>query len=106
MSFHFLVRFDPLPAKAAEFREELLRVVGLTRAERGCLSIRAFESVREPIAFGIYSEWVDEAAFDLHAKMPHTARFIAAAEQLLGRPVEGLRSHPIGGGPGAGAAGR
>jgi quinol monooxygenase YgiN len=102
MSLYFLVRFDPLPGKAAEFREELLRVVELTRTEKGCLSIRAFESVREPAAFGIYSEWVDEAAFDLHAKMPHTARFITAAERLLGRPVEGLRSRSIGGGPGAG----
>jgi quinol monooxygenase YgiN len=98
MSFHFLVRFDPLPGKAAEFREELLRVVELTRTEKGCLSILAFESVREPAAFGIHSEWVDEAAFDLHGQMPHTMRFVAAAEQLLGRPVEGLRSRPIGGG--------
>ena len=100
MSFHFMVRFDPLPGKAAEFREELLRVVELTRTEKGCVSIRALESVHEPAAFGIFSEWVDEAAFDLHVQMPHTARFIAAAEQLLGRPVEGLRSRVIGGGAG------
>lgn len=104
MSSHFLVRFDPLPGKAAEFRDELLRVVELSRNEEGCLSIRAFESVREPAAFGIYSEWVDESAFDLHARLPHTARFIAAAGQLLGRPIEGLRSHQIRRGPSAGAA--
>jgi quinol monooxygenase YgiN len=105
MSFHFLVRFDPLPGKAAEFREELMRVVEMTRTENGCLSIRAFESLREPKAFGIYSEWVDEAAFDLHAQIPYTIRFITAAEQLLGQPVQGLRSRSLGGGPGAGAAG-
>jgi quinol monooxygenase YgiN len=84
--------------RRAESCNELMRVVELTRTEKGCLSIRAFESVREPVAFGIYSEREDEAACDLHAQMPHTARFIAAAEQLLGRPVEGLRSHLIGGG--------
>jgi len=26
-----------------------------------------------------YSEWVDEAAFELHAALPHTVRFFAAA---------------------------
>lgn len=31
MSFHFLVRFEPMPEKAGEFREELLRVVESAR---------------------------------------------------------------------------
>jgi quinol monooxygenase YgiN len=79
----------------AESRDELMRVVELVHAESGCLSIRALGSAGEPAAFGIHSEWVDEAAFGLHARMPHTVRFIAAAEQLLGRPVEGLRSPAI-----------
>jgi hypothetical protein len=42
--------------------------------------MRAFESVREPFAFAIHSEWVDEAAFEVHAQLP----------------VEGLRSRQIG----------
>lgn len=76
MPFHCLVRFDALPGKAVEFREELLRAVGLPRSEKDCLSIRAFQSMRRPAAFGIYSEWVDETAFDLHAQMPHAVRFV------------------------------
>lgn len=104
MPFHFLVRFDPPPGKATEFRKELLRVIAPTRAEIGCVGIEVFESVREPFAFAIHSTWVDEKAFDFHAQLPHTVRFVAAAEELLGRPVEGLRSRQIGGGPGAGAA--
>ncbi len=104
MSFHFLVRFDPPPGKAAEFRRELLRTIEPTRAESGCVRIQVFESVREPFAFAIHSEWVDEAAFDVHAQLPHTVRFLAAAEEVLGRPVQGVRSRQIGGGPGAGAA--
>lgn len=98
MTFHFLIRFQPLPGREAAFREELLRVLPPTRAESGCVSIRAFESVREPAGFAIHSEWVDEAAFDLHAQAPHTRRFVAAAEKLLGHAVEGLRSREIAGG--------
>ena len=95
MSFHFIVRFEPLPGKEAEFREEMLRVAEPSRAEAGCLAIQHFESVREPIVFAIHSEWTDETAFELHARMPHTLRFLAAAETLLTHPVNGLRLRKI-----------
>jgi quinol monooxygenase YgiN len=102
---HFIVRFEPLPGKEAEFRGELLRVVAPSRAEPGCLAIRAFESLREPFVFAIHSEWADEAAFDLHAKLPHTVRFLEAAKRYLSHPVQGLRTTEIAGGTGDGAAG-
>jgi len=88
-----------------EFREELLRTVEPTRAEIGCLAIYVFQSIREPSVFAIHSKWVDEAAFELHAQLPHTVRFLGAAEGLLTHPVQGLRSKEIGGGAGAGADG-
>jgi quinol monooxygenase YgiN len=105
VSIHFLVRFEPRPGKETQFREELLRVVDPSRAEIGCLAIHVFESLREPPMFAIHSEWVDEAAFELHARLPHTVRFLQAAKELLTHPVEGLRSREIGGGAGAGAGG-
>jgi len=92
---HFFVRFEPQPGKEAEFREAMLRNVGPTRAEVGCLSLRTFESIREPRTFAIHSEFVDEAAFELHARLPHTVRFLQAAEKLLTHPVQGLRTHEI-----------
>ena len=102
MPFHCMVRFEPLPGKEAEFREELLRVNEPSRAEAGCLRIDVFETLRDPQVFAIYSEWVDEASFELHAALPHTVRFLAAAEKMLTHPVEGLRLRRIGGGAGAG----
>jgi quinol monooxygenase YgiN len=105
LSVHFIVRFEPLMGKETAFREELLRIVEPSRAEIGCLSIHAFESLREPFVFAIHSEWVDEAAFESHVTLPHTARFLGAAEELLTHPVQGLRSREIAGGAGAGASG-
>ena len=102
MSLHVIIRFEPLPGKAAEFRDELLRVNGPSRAEPGCLAIDVFESIREPYVFAVHSEWVDEAAFELHATLPHTRQFLETAETLLTHPVQGLRLRPIAGGPGAG----
>jgi quinol monooxygenase YgiN len=104
MSMHFIVRFEPKPGKATAFRDELLRVMEPTKAEQGCLAIRIYESLREPSLFAIHSEWADEAAFDLHARLPHTVRFLGAAKELLTHPVEGLRSREISGGAGAGAS--
>ena len=104
MAVHFFVRLEPLPGKDREFRVELLRVVEASRSEAGCLAIHAFESLREPRVFTIYSEWVDEAAFELHAQLPHTVRFIEAAKELLTHEIEGLRTLQIGGGAGAGVA--
>jgi quinol monooxygenase YgiN len=83
----------------APFREELLRVNEPSRDEVGCLRIDVFESIREPLEFAIHSEWADEAAFEVHSTLPHTMRFLAAAEMLLTHPVQGLRLHRIGGGP-------
>jgi quinol monooxygenase YgiN len=95
MSFHFIVRFEPRPGKEAEFREEVLHVVPPSRADAGCLSLHVYESLREPIQFAIHSEWADEAAFDLHAQMPHTVHFVESAEPLISHPIHGLRSRQI-----------
>jgi len=47
-------------------------------------------------SFAIHSVWVDEAAFELHAQLPHTVRFLGSAEKLLTHPVQGLRLRQIG----------
>jgi quinol monooxygenase YgiN len=96
LSFHFIVRFEPAPGKEAEFRDELFRVNEPSRAETGCLRFNVFEAVREPFVFAIHSEWADEASFELHATLPHTVRFLEAAEKLLTHPVQGLRLRHIG----------
>jgi quinol monooxygenase YgiN len=100
LSFHFIVHFEPLRGKEAAFRDELIRVNQPSRAESGCLRVDVFETFTEPFVFAVHSEWVDEASFERHAVLPHTVRFIAAAETLLTHPVQGLRLHQIAGGEG------
>ena len=95
MSVHFFVRFEPQPGKDKEFRNELLKVIEASRTEPGCMAIRGFESLRAPAVFWIHSEWVDEAAFDLHAQLPHTIGFLQDAERLLTHPIQGMRSREI-----------
>jgi quinol monooxygenase YgiN len=105
MSVHFFVQLEPASGRATEFRNELLKVVGPSRAEAGCLALNVFESLREPLRFAIHSEWADEAAFEWHAQLPHTVRFVKAAEELLTHEIQGLRARQIGEGAGASVRG-
>jgi len=92
---HFIVEFRPVAGKEAAFRKELLRVAEATRQEPGCLMYRGYETIREPKVFAVYTEWVDEEAFELHARLPHTVRFLEAGKDLLTHEVKGLRLRQI-----------
>ena len=78
-------------AVAALLREQ----VGPVRAEPGCLAINAYLSVRDPRLFWIHSRWTDQAAFETHADLPRTQRFVEAAEQLIDHPFVVTRSVTI-----------
>jgi quinol monooxygenase YgiN len=94
---HAMIRFEPIPGKEAEFRDEVLRVSESSRAEPGCLRVEVFESLHEPVIFAIHSEWIDEAPFELHATLPHTICFLEAAGKLLTHPIHAVRLRRISG---------
>jgi quinol monooxygenase YgiN len=70
--------------------------IGPTRQEPGCLAIDAFRSTRDQRLFYIHSRWVDEAAFDIHAGLPHTVRFVERVAPLIDHPLEVTRARAIG----------
>jgi quinol monooxygenase YgiN len=65
------------------------------RHEPGCLAIQAYRSIRDPRLFYIYSCWTDEAAFELHAELPRTVRFVERMETLIDHPFEATRARPL-----------
>lgn len=95
MPLYTFVRFEPLPGKEQQLRDELLRVLEATRAEPGCLRIHLFESTRGALTFFIHSEWVDDAAFEAHATLPHMTRFLAIVRDLISHPLQGVRTNRI-----------
>jgi quinol monooxygenase YgiN len=91
--------FVKLHAREGEERavEEALRdVLGPTRQEAGCSSIHAFRSMRDRQLFFIHSRWADDAAFQVHAKLPHTLRFLERVDALLDQPRDVTRTEMIG----------
>jgi quinol monooxygenase YgiN len=96
LSLHTFVRFEPQPGKEQQLREELKLLLEPTRAEPGCIRIHLYEALRQPLVFYIHSEWVDEAAFDAHPKLPHMVRFLGLAGELTTHPVKGIRTKQVG----------
>jgi quinol monooxygenase YgiN len=75
-------------AVAAALRD----VVGPTRAEPGCRAIAVYRSIHDPRLFYIHSCWINEAAFDTHAILPHTVWFLERVQPLLDHPLEVART--------------
>ncbi len=89
-------RFHARPGQEALLEAAILGVLAPTRAEAGCVSIHAFRSQRDRASFTIHSRWQDEAAFDLHAELPHTVAFLTQVEALIDHPLDVTRTERIG----------
>jgi quinol monooxygenase YgiN len=90
-----IARFRASEGHEAAVAAAIRVVVPQSRAEPGCVSIAGYRSTRDPRLHWIYSRWVDEAAFELHATLPHTVHFIAHVRKLIDHPLEVTRNHPI-----------
>jgi quinol monooxygenase YgiN len=95
MDLCIFARFHARPGQEGAAAAALLEVLGPTREEPGCRSIQAFRSTRDPRLFYIHSRWQDEAAFDRHAGLPHTVRFVARIEPLIDHPLDVSRTSPL-----------
>jgi quinol monooxygenase YgiN len=91
--------FVRLYARAGEENavEGALRdVMGPSREEEGCLSFHIYRSMRDRRLFYIHSQWTDEAAFQLHAKLAQTLTFLKTVDALLDQPRDVTRTERIG----------
>jgi quinol monooxygenase YgiN len=96
MEVFIFARFHARPGAEAALAETLRDVLAPSREEPGCLAIHAFRSIRDPRLFYIDSCWRDEAAFDTHAGLPHTVRFLERVEPLIDHPLDVTRAERIG----------
>ena len=96
MELFIFARFHARPGHEDAVADALCDVVPPSREEPGCVGIHAFRSVRDRRLFYIHSRWKDEAAFETHAGLPHTTRFIARVEPLLDHALDVARTERIG----------
>ena len=89
---YIFARFRAKPGNQNAVEAALREVVPPTRAEAGCLSLNTFRSTRDPQLFYLHSKWVDEAAFDHHASLPHTMKFIEMVGPLIDHELQITRT--------------
>jgi quinol monooxygenase YgiN len=93
MELVIFARFHARDGQEAAVEAAVREVTSITRElEPGCLAIAPYRSVRDPKLFFIHSRWVDETAFDLHATLPHTVRFLDRVQPLIDHPLDVSRT--------------
>jgi quinol monooxygenase YgiN len=95
MELAIFARFHALEGREAALEAAIAEVVPQSRAEPGCRAIAAYRSTREARLFWIHSTWVNEAAFEKHAELPHTVRFIERVQTLIDHPLDVTRSRRL-----------
>ena len=95
MELFIFARFHARPGQDTRVEGALRKVIASTRQEPGCVSIHAFRSIRNVSLFYIHSCWVDEAAFDNHVSLPHTAQFVEEMELLIDHELDTTRASLI-----------
>jgi len=95
MELFIFARFHAVEGREDSVAAAIKDVAVPTRAEPGCLGIRAFRSTRDRRLFFIHSRWLDEAAFERHAAQPHTLRFIERVQALIDHPLDVQRTQAI-----------
>jgi quinol monooxygenase YgiN len=76
--------------KEQQLGEILKKFVAPTRSEAGCIQYDVHVDLENPGVFIFYERWVDQAALDLHFKMPYIIEgFEAMAEITEGDAIIG-----------------
>jgi quinol monooxygenase YgiN len=70
-----------------ELRERLQEVVGLTRAEPGCLVFEVFERLDKPGQFILWERFADREAFDEHVRAPYTVEYFKSGAAARTEPL-------------------
>jgi quinol monooxygenase YgiN len=96
MELFVFARFHAREGDEAAVAAAICEVTAASREEHGCLAIQAYRSIRDPRQIYIHSRWVDEAAFERHAELPHTARFLERVQPLIDHPLDVARTRPLG----------
>jgi quinol monooxygenase YgiN len=95
MEFHTFVRFHARQGNEEAVARAMRDSAAAVRAEEGCVFIQYHRGTRDPRLFYIHSCWKDEAAFEIHAELPHTVRFLETVLPLVGHPLDVTRARPF-----------
>jgi len=95
MEIYIFARFHAREGMESEAEKALGEVVKASREEAGCVNIHAYRAIRDGRLYYIHSTWKDAAAFELHATLPHTVRFLERITELSDQERDVRRAERI-----------
>ncbi|SNT72622.1 putative quinol monooxygenase [Paracoccus seriniphilus] len=66
-------------------KAELLKLVPITRAEKGCINYDLHQDNEDPAHFTFYENWESREIWQEHMNAPHLAAYLAATEGAIDR---------------------
>ena len=93
MELFIFARFHAKEGREEAVAAEMYSTAAATRVEPGCLAMAAFRSTRDSRLFWLHSRWVNEAAFETHARLPRVELFLERVQQLIDHPLDVTRTH-------------
>ncbi|MEM5584681.1 MULTISPECIES: putative quinol monooxygenase [unclassified Roseibium] len=61
-------------------KSELLKLIAVTRAEKGCINYDLHQDTENPAHFMFYENWESREIWQEHMNAPHLAAYLAATE--------------------------
>jgi quinol monooxygenase YgiN len=95
MEIFSFVKFHAAEGNESAVEGALREVLGRSREEQGCVKIHAFRGTRDRQVFYIHSQWRNEEAFETHAKLAHTQKFLETMEALIDQTPEIARTELV-----------
>jgi quinol monooxygenase YgiN len=89
---YVFARFHAKAGSERGVEQAILKVLGPTRKEPGCLVANLFHSKRDSRLFYLHSVWRDDAAFDFHGEQPYTKAFVDEVIPLIDHPLDVART--------------
>ena len=96
MELYIFGRFHLRAGEGGAFEEALREVLARSREEAGCLVIHGYRSIRDGRLYYVHSRWRDEEAFEVHARLPHTVKFLERVAELIDQALDVTRAERIG----------
>ena len=71
-----------------KMKQQLMTLLGPTRAEKGCINYTLHQSVQNRTIFMLYENWVSKNDLDEHMKTPHFKSHREKQAEMLAEPSD------------------
>ncbi len=91
-----VARIKAKPGLEDTVRQELLKLLGPTRSEKGCINYDMHQSCEDASLFLFHENWSSDEDLRVHLAAPHIKSWFEKSKTLLAEPVEVTRWKRVG----------